>query len=226
VIVLPLLATAVALVFGVHLAVRFARRRAPHEGLWSIAMLMYAGASAALALGVLDGWSAGEFRVYWLLGAVLTVPYLAVGELYLLARRQRRIAHLGLVVLAAASALAIAVVWIAPVDEGALATTFPSGREVLGDGTFAHRLAPFYVWPTYTFLIAGSLWSASRMRRDPALRDRFLGTALIATGATIVAIGSGVGAVTGNFVLFSVSLAAGAAVTYWGFLVATRRRPA
>jgi len=226
VIVLPLLATAVALVFGVHLAVRYARRRAPHEGLWSIAMLMYAGASAALALGVLDGWSAAEFRAYWLLGAVLTVPYLAGGELYLLVRERRWIAHAGVVVLVAASALAIAVVWIAQVDEGALATTFPSGREVLGDGTFAHRLAPFYVWPTYAFLVAGSLWSASRMRRDPALRDRFLGTALIATGATIVAIGSGVGAVTGNFVLFSVSLAAGAAVTYWGFLVATRRRPA
>jgi hypothetical protein len=224
VIVLPLLATAVALVFGVHLAVRFARRRAPHEGVWSIAMLMYAGASAALALGVLDGWSAGEFRVYWLLGAVLTVPYLAGGELYLLVRRRRWIAHLGFLVLVAATAWAVSEVWGAPLHEEALTESFPAGREVLGDGTRAHRLAPIYVWPTYLFLLGGTLWSAARMRRDSALRNRFTGTALIATGATIVAIGSGVGAVIGNFALFSISLAAGAAVTYWGFLVATRRR--
>jgi hypothetical protein len=224
VIVLPLLATAVALVFGVHLLMRFARRRAPHEGLWSIAMLMYAGASAALALGVLDGWSAAEFRVYWLLGAVLTVPYLAGGELYLLVRERRWIAHAGLVVLALATVWAVAVVGTASVDSEALTASFPGGGEVLGDGTLPHRLAPSFVWPTYAFLIVGTLWSASRMREDPRLRDRFTGTALIATGATIVAIGSGVGAVTGNFALFSASLAAGAAVTYWGFLVATRRR--
>lgn len=223
-IVLPLLATAVALVFGVHLAVRFARRRAPHEGLWSLAMLMYAGASGALALGVQGGWSGGEFRLYWLLGAVLTVPFLAGGELYLLARRRRWIAHLGLFVLAAASVWATIEVWSAPVDRAVLEETFPLGREVFGDGTLPHRLAQYYSFPAYFFLLGGATYSAGRMRGKEELRDRFLGTTLIAIGATIVAIGSGVGAGLGNFALFSISLAAGAAVTYWGFLVATRRR--
>lgn len=224
-IVFPLLATAVALVFGVHLAVRYVRRRAPHEGLWSLAMLMYAGASGALALGVQGSrWSAGEFRIYWLLGAVLTVPYLAGGELYLLARRRRWIAHVGVAVLAMATVWAVIEVWGAPVDRAELEETFPLGREVFGDGTLPHRLAQYYSFPAYFFLLGGATYSAGRMRGKEELRDRFQGTALIAIGATIVAIGSGVGAGLGNFALFSISLAAGAAVTYWGFLIATRRR--
>ncbi|HEX6262324.1 MAG TPA: hypothetical protein VF097_05695 [Actinomycetota bacterium] len=222
-IAFPLLATLVALVFGVHLALRFAQRRAPHEGLWSLAMLMFAGASGALALGVQDGWSAGEFRIYWLLGAVLTVPYLAAGELYLLARQRPWIAHLGVASLAIASVWAVIEIWGAPVDGAVLEETFPLGREVFGDGTLPHRLAQYFSFPAYFFLLGGATYSAGRMRGREELRDRFRGTALIAIGATIVAIGSGVGAGLGNFALFSISLAAGAAVTYWGFLVATRR---
>ena len=34
---------------------------------------MYAAASFAMFLGVLDGWTTGEYRVYWLLGAVLAL---------------------------------------------------------------------------------------------------------------------------------------------------------
>jgi hypothetical protein len=188
-------------------------------------MLMFAGASAALALGVLDGWSTGEFRVYWLLGAVLTVPYLAVGELYLLARDRRWLAHLGLAALLVGTALMVGEVRSAPVDRALLAEEFPLGRDVFGDGSPAHRLAQYASFPAYFFLLGGATYAAGRMRGREDLRNRFLGTSLIAVGATIVAIGSGVGAGLGNFALFSITLAVGAAVMYWGFLVATRARP-
>jgi hypothetical protein len=62
------------------------------------------------------------------------------------------------------------------------------------------------------------------MRDRPELRERFVGTLLIALGATIVFIGSGVGAGYGLFVVFSVGHAVGIAVMYWGFLMATRPR--
>ena len=60
------------------------------------------------------------------------------------------------------------------------------------------------------------------MGRQPALRDRTAGTVGIALGATIVAIGSGIGAGFHIVPLFSVSLAVGVAVMYWGFVRATR----
>jgi hypothetical protein len=60
------------------------------------------------------------------------------------------------------------------------------------------------------------------MRGSPELRDRELGTIGIAAGATVVAIGSGVGAGLNVVPLFSIGLAAGIAVMFWGFLRASR----
>lgn len=239
-IAFPVLAALVAGAFGLHLLVRFARRGRWHEGVWAISMLLYAAASVALALGVADGWTATEFRAYWLFGAVLTVPYLALGEAYLLigkghwdvtpwfvtGRRvllsKRAVAHALLGVVLVATAWALAVVRDATVGP-ALAEEFPLGREVFGDGTAAHRLAQLFSFPAYFLLLFGAVYSASRMRRSDELKARANGTALIALGATVAAIGSGVGAGFGSFALFSTSLAAGAALMYWGFLVAVRR---
>ena len=220
-IAFPILAALVSVAFGLHLLARFARRGRWHEGVWSIAMLMYAAASAALALGVADGWTQAEFRAYWLFGAVLIVPYLALGEGYLLLRK-RWVAHLLLGLVLVATAWALAVIRDATIGP-ALAEEFPLGRDVFGGGTAAHRLAQLYSFPAYFLLLFGAVLSASRMRRSPELKAKANGTALIALGATIVAIGSGVGAGFGSFALFSTALAAGAAVMYWGFLVATRR---
>lgn len=220
-IVFPVIAAVVALAFGIHLLIRFVRRGRFHEGVWALAMLMYATASGALATGAAGGWTPGEFRIYWLFGAVLTVPYLAQGELYLLLRR-RWLAHAFLGILLVATAWAVAEVRTAPVDEAALAHELPGGGDVFGDGTLPHRMAPLYVWPTYALLLVGVVWSAMRVRGRRELRHLFVGLLLIALGATIAATGSGVGAVMGSLPVLSVGLAGGAAVMYWGFLTAAR----
>jgi hypothetical protein len=182
-------------------------------------MLMFAVATGALVMGVLDGWASAEFRAYWLFGAVLTAPYLAMGELYLLIRN-RWIAHVLLVILLGATAWAALTVRTAPISE-ALAQEFPLGREVFGDDSAAHSLR-YYAWIGYLILLGGTLWSAARLRGRAELRDRFLGVLLIALGSTIVFIGSGVGAGFGLYAVFSVGHAAGIAVMYWGFLMASR----
>src|SRR5262249_14749381 len=86
-----------------------------------------------------------------------------------------------------------------------------------------YHLAQWFSYPAYVLLVAGAVWSASRMRGSPQSRNRFLGTVGIAVGATIVAIGSGVGAGLDVVWLFSICLAAGIAVMFWGFLRASRR---
>jgi hypothetical protein len=220
VIILPFIAALIALVFGIQLLVRSELRRAWHEAAWGVAMLMFSVATGALIFGVADGWSSAEFRWYWLFGAVLTVPYLALGELYLLIR-PRWVPHALLVGLLAATAVAAAIVRTAPVSE-ALGQDFPLGREVFGDGSTAHRLSQYYAYPAYFILVGGAIWSAFRIRGRPELRDRFMGTLLIAVGATIVFVGSGLGAGFGNFAVFSIGHAVGIAVMYWGFLTATR----
>jgi hypothetical protein len=219
--VFPLLAGMIAGVFSLVLLVRFGQRRRPHEGVWALALMMYAVASFAMYLGVVAGWTVSEFKAYWLFGAILNVPFLFLGEAYLLARR-RAMAH---ALLAALAILAVVAAWVvvrAPVQARALAATLPLGKDVFGAGTSAHRLAQFYSIPAYFLLLGGLLWSAGQMRGRPELRNRTAGTVLIAVGATVVAVGSGIGAAFDVVPLFSASLAAGIALMFYGFLQAGR----
>jgi hypothetical protein len=220
----PLIAALVALAFAALLLKQYAGRRRPYQLVWSAALLMYAGGSFALFLGVLDGWSPGEYRAYWLLGAILNVPYLALGEVYLLVR-DRRVGNALLLVLIFLTAFAFNRVRTAGLDTAALGKDLPLGKDVFADDTLPYRLSQFYAYPAYVFLLAGCAWSVWRMRGRPELRDRELGTIGIAAGATVVAIGSGVGAGLNVVPLFSVGLAAGIAIMFWGFLRASRPAP-
>jgi hypothetical protein len=219
--VFPLVAAAVALAFAVLLGRQYVTRRRSHQLLWAIALLMYAAASLAVAIGALNGWSRLAFQVYWVFGAALNVPFLAAGELQLLGRS--RTAELALdVVLVFLIAYSISVVREAVYDSHALTQQLPSGKHVFGDGTPAHRLPQLISIPSYLVLVGGTLWSAWRMRGRPGLKDRFVGTLLIAIGATIIAGFGSAFAALGKLPLFSVSLLAGIAVMFWGFLRASK----
>jgi hypothetical protein len=189
---------------------------------WSVALVMFAAASAAMFVGVLTGWSASAFRVYWLFGAVLNVPYLAEGELYLLFAR-RWIGHVCFALLLVGTAFAAWHVLRAPIHPAPLAKALPLGKDVFGDQSAPYRISQLYAFPAYFLLLGGLVYAAATMKGKPALRDRTTGTLLIAAGATIVAIGSGVGAGFDIVPLFSIALAAGVAVMFWGFVVASRR---
>jgi MFS family permease len=224
VIALPILAALISLAFGIHLLVRAGRRRSWAEAVWGVAMLMFAAASGALALGVADGWSTAEFRTYWLFGAVLNVPYLGAGEVYLLTRRPW-VGHLALLVVLAATVWASAEVRSAALDTELLRTEeFFSGREVLGEDSPSIALARIYSYVGTAVLVLGILWSALGMRGRPELRPRFWGILLIALGAVVVAGGAYFASI-GNFVGFSITLAGGVAVMYAGFLQAAKRVP-
>jgi len=219
----PLAAAAIAVVFAAMLAREFAAKRRPYTLLWAIAMACYAVASAMVTLGVLGrgGWTEREYAIYWALGAVLNVPFLAGGEIVLLFRRPW-VRWATWLVLVFSVAYTTAVLRGAPMDASALAERLPSGKEVFGAGTAAQHLPQVFSYPAYFILLAGALWSAWRMRGHPELRDRFVGTLLIAVGATIVAAGAAFAA-SGVVVGFIVTLVVGIAVMFGGFLRAGRR---
>lgn len=217
---MPLLAAIVALGFASLLARDGLRRRRMSQGLWALALLQYAAASLALALGVLDGWGSAEYRLYWLFGAVLNVPFLAAGEISLLVR-DRRVRGAVLVMVVFVTAFASARVRTAELDVAALSADLPRGSEVWANDRPVLDLARVYAFPAYFILLGGACWSAWRMRGRPDLRDRSFGTLAIALGATVVAAGSAF-ALTGNLVGFSATLAGGVGVMFWGFLRAAR----
>jgi hypothetical protein len=225
--VFPLAAALVAFVFAAALGRRFARTRRIYLAMWCGALLMYGIASLAVTGGAAVGWSRTLFEAYWILGAVLNVPLLAAGEVHLLGRN----AVLDLVVwvvLAFVFAYTIAVTRGALLDPGAsaaLAERLPSGKEVFGDGSAAFRLPQLISIPSYLILVAGAAWSAWRMRGRSELRNRFIGTLLVAAGATITAAAGSAFAALGNLPAFSIALLAGVTVMFAGFLRATESRP-
>lgn len=219
--IFPLIAAVVALIFAGLLARQWAARRRPFHLTWSAALLMYAGGSFALFLGVIDGWSPAEYRAYWLLGAILNVPFLALGEVYLLVR-DRRVGNALLLVLLFLTGFAFNRVRTAGLDISALTKDLPLGKDVFAADTLPYRLSQLYAYPAYVFLLVGCAWSIARMRGKPEFRERLLGSAGIAVGATLVAIGSGIGAGLNVVPVFSVGLAAGISVMFWGFLRASR----
>ena len=220
----PLVAAVIAVVFAAMLATEFVAKRRPYTLLWAIALGCYAAASAMLTLGVLGGWTEREYAIYWGLGAVLNVPFLAGGEIVLLFR-QRWVPWATWLVLVFSAAYTTAVLRAAPMDAAALDERLPSGKEVFGAGTAAQHLPQIFSYPAYFILVAGALWSAWRMRGHPELRDRSVGTLLIAVGATIVAGGAAFAA-EGLVVGFIVTLVVGIAVMFGGFLRASRRTTA
>jgi hypothetical protein len=221
--VFPLLATIVAFVFAGMLAKRFALRRGQAELLWGVAMAMFGLASLALTAGVLSGWTRAWFVVYWAFGAVLNVPFLAGGELVLLFRR-RWVLWAVWLVLVFLTAFTLSVLRDATLDPVALTEQLPLGSKVFGPTSAARLLSEMIAYPAWVILVLGTLWSAWKMRGRPELKDRFIGTLLIAVGATIVAAGAAFAA-AGVLAGFSLTLVAGICVMFAGFLRASRRAP-
>jgi len=223
--VLPLVAAIVAFAFAGLLARQWVARRRPYQAVWVLALAMYGVASLAVVAGAANGWSRFEFEVYWAFGAVLNVPFLAAGEVLLLFR-QRWVLWVSLLSLVFLTAVTLSVLGGAGSDAAALAETLPSGKHVYGAGTSAHRLPQLISIPSYLLLVAGTLWSAWTMRGHAELKDRFVGTLLIALGATVTAVGGSAFAALGKMSLFSVTLLAGISLMFWGFVRAGRQAAA
>ena len=72
-------ATLVSIAFALSTLDRYLRRRRPQDLAWSVSLGLFAIGAGALWWAETRGWSLATFRVFYLCGAVLTVPWLALG---------------------------------------------------------------------------------------------------------------------------------------------------
>ena len=80
-------ATLVASAFALSTLDRWLRRRRPHDLAWTVSLALFALGAGALWWAESTRWGLGAFRIFYLAGAILNVPWLALGTLYLLADR-------------------------------------------------------------------------------------------------------------------------------------------
>lgn len=232
----PLAAAIVAAAFATQMGRQFAAKRRPHQLAWTLALTMFVLATLVTAEGVRSGWSPGLFRTFYLFGAVINVPFLALGTVYLLA--PRKWGHAFGVAVLAASLLGLKAVLDTPLHVAQLRAVngIPDfARIIAGAAPLSRTLADYYSYTAFAIVVGGAVWSAWRLLRKPGggpgrerLRRLATGNILIASGTTVVAAASiaihfGKGSAVAA--TFSVGLLAGITLMFAGFL-RTRSRPA
>src|SRR4051812_44514967 len=170
------------------------RRRRPHELAWTISLAFFALGAGAMWWAETIGWTLASFRVFFLAGAVLNVPWLALGTVYLLAGE--RVGDRCRSWLLFLSGLATGIVLFAPAAGAVTGNEMPTGKDVFG--VAPRVLAAVFSGVPALVIIGGALWSAWRLarHRTPALpgvtrapvapRRLVLGNVLIATGTLIL----------------------------------------
>jgi hypothetical protein len=160
-VVLALVGALTAGSFAARLWRHWGARRRDHALAWALSLTLYAVGMVALAAGLLWGWGAMAFGLYWLTGALVNVPLLAVGQMHLLAPSRRR---LWWAVAAVAIGWATVATLASRFDGAALSAAtagggIPVGVDVLGGQPAYAALQPLTLTGT-AVVLAGTVWSA------------------------------------------------------------------
>ena len=185
------------------LAGRWRARRAPELALWSVSLLAYAVATAALAWGAAAGWNEAAFRLYYLFGGLLTAPLLGAGSLLLLGKRWV------IPVMLVYAGLAVGIALSEPLTANLSGTSIPEAQEHLD--YFPARILALVGNIAGTIAVVGV--AAVSIRRRP------LGMSLIVAGVAVAAVGS---ALAGLGAAQTAAFAAlGVLLLYTGFTISS-----
>lgn len=211
-VLIPAMAAIVAAAFALVVLRQYGGHRRTYQLMWATGLAMFAVAAFAGFLARSGGTTEAEYRLFYLLGAILNVAWLGLGSVYLLARRSWANAALAFVVLL--SLLSAYAVFSTPVNVAAAADSgrgFPDGsvpRILAGVGSGLGSLA----------LIGGALWSAWIFLRKRRNGRRAVANVVIAVGVLIVAAG-GTATFTGASGILELTNLVGLSVIFAGFLL-------
>ncbi|CAB5052574.1 MAG: hypothetical protein F2930_05660 [Actinobacteria bacterium] len=220
----------IAVAFGLSTFDRWLRRRKPHEMAWTIAMGLFAVAALALWWAEARGWSSASFRVFFLFGAVINVPWLALGTIFLLTgQRTGRIVTQCLLVFSGFSA---GIILTAPMNGTISPNEMPQGSDLFS--ALPRILAAVGSSIPALIIFGGAIWSAWRVIRGAAptmnssVQRQVISAAKLAGGNALIALGAAVLAASGTIsgrlgadTAFAVTLVLGIAILFAGFLVAS-----
>ena len=197
------------------------RRPRPHLSAYTAGMAMFSLAVWALFSALGWGWHGFNYRVFFLFGGVLNIPFLALGSVFLSVGR--RAGHVMTVVLFGFSAMATTLVSVTPFsralpDGGIPSDIFPS----IAEAGFGPRLLAAIAGGTGTLvLVTAALWGAFRFRKSS--RRRALANLVIVAGVLAAATGGTILGFLNESSSFSVSLLAAASLIWWGYRLSTTR---
>jgi hypothetical protein len=218
---LPLVVTVVAFVFGAMLLKQYVERRKPYQLVWTVALFMGCLAGLTFVLFLEDGRSVFFFRAYYIFGALLMAAYLGLGEVYLLA--SRRVADITALIVVMLSVVGLSFISIASVN-----TAMLQGSNVEGGTQAISGPAIVFIAVLNTFgaaaVIGGAAYSAYRVWKRHSPVQFLAANLLIAAGTLLASLAGTLARVTASGSSFWALLAAGFVVLFAGFLLTTAPR--
>ncbi len=190
----------------------------PHLSAYTAGMAMFALAAWALFSALTWGWNGFNYRLFFLFGAVLNIPFLALGSVFLSVGRTA--GHIMAVGLFGYSAMATTLVAVTPFARplpagGIPSDIFPSIAEA---GFGPRLLAAVGGGMGSVILITAALWGAVRFARSNPRRA--VANLVITAGVLAAAAGGTILGFLHESSAFSISLLAAAALIWWGYRLA------
>lgn len=189
-VALPLLASALSVLFWLTLLDQYVQRRRPYKLAWLVGLALLVVATGSEAAGNHWGWSHILYRLWYLSGALSVAAWLGTGTIYLLA--PGRVAHRVLLVFLLTWVLAAARVLTADVDVATLRDgLLEGGAPGRGFPSSVRLMTPFFNLFGAAALVGGALWSAYSFWRRRRQVQRVVSNVLIAAGALVISLSSG-----------------------------------
>ena len=217
--VLALVAALAATLFALDLWRDYRNRPRPHIAAYGVGITMFAIATWALLYGLTAGWTGFSYRVFYLFGAVLNIPFLALGSMFLVVGK--RSGNVMLIILGAIAAISTTLVATVPFRQALPGDGIP--HDMFASGFGPRLFAIIGGAAGATILIALALVSVVRFWRSN--RAVVWGSALIVAG-TVAAAWGGTGLALGEASGFAVSLFIAVTLIWAGYRVASGKRAA
>jgi hypothetical protein len=215
--ILALLAAVAATVFASDLWLGYRRRPRPHIAAYGVGMTMFAVATWAFFIGLTYGWTGPVYRAFYLFGAILNIPYLALGSMFLVVGR--RSGHVMTIILGAFTAISTTLTATVPFANPLPESGVP--HDIFASGFGPRLFAIIGGAAGTTILIVLALVSVFRFWKSN--RRIVWGNLLIVAG-TFAAASGGTGLALGESSAFAVSLLAAVTLIWAGYRVASGAR--
>ena len=218
---LAAVAAIAATFFGFDLWWDYRRRPRPHIAAFGLGMTMFAMATWCLFLGLSFGWTGAAYRTFFLFGAVLNIPLLALGSMFLVVGKKS--GHIMTIAIGAFTAISTTLTLTVPFERSLPSTGVP--HDMFASGFGPRLFAAIGGGMGATILIVLAFVSVVRFWKKN--REIVWGNILI-LGGTFAAAWGGTRLALGQDDVFAFSLLAAVSLIWGGYRVATgsRHRPA
>jgi MFS family permease len=195
----------------------YQRRPRPHIAAYGAGMTLFAIATWCLFIGVTFGWTGPVYRTFFLFGAVLNIPLLALGSMFLVVGRKS--GHVMTIAIGAIAAIATTLTLTVPFQRPLPNSDIPHDMFATGFGPRVFAIIGGSAGATILIVLA--LVSLVRFWK----KDRRIvwGSALIVAG-TVAAAWGGTVLALGEAGVFALSLLLAVSFIWAGYRVASGRR--